>query len=124
MIHYIAFETPPKDFRIPEQFKDRFWYDEERRSLAYEGVMYKLTFDKIQALHSSYDYQRAVEELFRVAVPEEDQPSQGGHLLAVASGVVLAIALFAAGVAVWQRMQSDEALPASRPTITNDLVGK
>ena len=123
MIHYIPLEELPAGLRIPEQFKDRFWYDEEKRCLAYDGVMYKLTFDKIQALHSSGNYRRAVEDLFRAAVPDDDRPSQGSHVLAVASGVVLAVALFAAGIVIWQRMQTDDMLPPAQPTITNDLVG-
>jgi hypothetical protein len=123
MIHYVPFENPSEDFRVPENFDHRFWYDQEKKCLAYDGVMYKLTFDKIQALHSSYDYRRAVEELFRAAVPEQEQPNRRGHLFAVASGVAVAIVLFVAGIAAWQRVQTDEPLPPAQPTLANDLVG-
>jgi hypothetical protein len=121
MVHYVPLEKLPADLQIPEQLHDRFWYDADRKCLAFDGVMYKLTFDRIQALSTCFDYQRAVEELFRRAVPGENE-KQGSHLLAVASGVVLAVALFGGGLFVWQQMQPDNGASPAPPSITNDLA--
>jgi hypothetical protein len=121
MVYYVPLEKLPPDLHIPEQLQDRFWYDADRKCLAFDGVMYKLTFDRIQALSTCFDYQRAVEELFRLAVPG-DTEEHGSHLLAVASGVVLAVVLFGAGLFVWQQMQTDSGPSPAQPSITNDLA--
>jgi hypothetical protein len=121
MVHYVPLHELPAEVHIPEQFQERFWYDAQKKCLAYDGVMYKLTFDRIQALSTCYDYQRAVEELFRLAVPGE-QRERGSHLVAVASGVVLAVALFGAGLFAWHQMQTGNGPPAAQPSLANDLA--
>jgi hypothetical protein len=123
MIHYASLEHLPDEFRVPEPLSSRFWYDEDKKCLAYDGAMYKSTFDRIRGLSSDYDYQRAAEDLFRVAVPEDDRPRHRGRLVAVATGAAVAIVILIAGVVVWQRMNSDEQLPPAPTTITNDLAG-
>jgi hypothetical protein len=94
MIHHVALKEFPSDLSIPTSVKDRFWYDEENECLVFDGPMWKTTFDRLRALSQDFHYQRAVEELFRRAVPE-DPPSQRSLLrpavLAVAALVALAI---------------------------------
>lgn len=71
MIHLARLERLPENFTVPEPLKSRFWYDAEKQCLAFEGVMYKSTFDRLHALSDNYAYQRALEELFRISVPED-----------------------------------------------------
>lgn len=123
MIHYVPLKHRPDDFQVPELLGDRFWYDEDKECLAYDGAMFKSTFDRLRELSSDYDYQRAAEDLFRAAVPEEDHPPRRGRTLTTAAGAVLAIAILAAGVFAWQRMNADQPHQPVQPTTTNDLAG-
>lgn len=123
MIHYVPLKHRPDDFRVPEQLSDRFWYDEDKKCLAYDGAMFKSTFDRMRGLSSDYDYQRAAEDLFRAAVPEEDHPQRRGRTLTTAVGAVLAIAILAAGIFVWQRMNAEQPHQPAQPTTTSDLAG-
>ena len=123
MIHYVPLEHLPESFHVPEPLNGRFWYDEGKECLAFDGAMYKSTFDRIRGLSSEYDYQRAAEDLFRAAVPEDSQPQHRGRKFGVAAAAVLAITLLAAGIFVWQRMQHESPRAPAQPTITNDLAG-
>ena len=123
MIHYVSLKHCPDGFRIPEPLNDRFWYDESKERLAYDGAMFKSTFDRIRGLSSDYDYQRAAEDLFRAAVPEGDRPQHRGRLVAMATGAALAVAILAAGIFAWQRISADQTLPPTQTPITNDLAG-
>ena len=71
MVHLVRLEQLPDSFRVPDALKDRFWYDADKKCLAFDGVMYKSTFDRLHAISDNYAYQRALEELFRKSVPEE-----------------------------------------------------
>ena len=59
MIHYVPLNRLPPNFRVPDKLQNRFWYDEDKKSLAYEGPMFKLTFDRLREISHDYDYQRA-----------------------------------------------------------------
>jgi len=123
MIHYVSLEHLPDGFRIPESLRERFWYDEDKRVLAYDGAMYKSTFDRIRGISKDYDYLRAVEELFRLAVPEDGHSQHHSHLVAAATGAVLAVAILAAGVFFWEHMRGGQPLPHAPTTMTHHLAG-
>ncbi|NLF71337.1 MAG: hypothetical protein GX575_20085 [Candidatus Anammoximicrobium sp.] len=99
MIHYVPLQRLPSNFRVPEKLRNRFWYDPDKQSLAYEGPMFKLTFDRLREISRDYDYQRALEKLFQLSVPEESAPPRGhSRLLAVATGCGLLLVAVAVGV--------------------------
>jgi hypothetical protein len=85
MIHYVPLNRLPPNFHVPEQLQNRFWYDEDKKALAFEGPMFKLTFDRLRQISHDYDYQRALERLFQLSVPEE--PAPRGHPKALAAVV-------------------------------------
>ena len=99
MIHYVPLPHLPANFRVPEKFQNRFWYDEDKKSLAWEGPMFKLSFDRLREISHDYDYQRALEKLFQLSVPEEPAPRGHSRALAIVGGCVLVLA--AAVIGVW-----------------------
>ena len=97
MIHYVPLHRLPSNFRVPENLQKRFWYDQDKQALAFEGPMFKLTFDRLREISHDYDYQRALERLFRLSVPEE--PAPRGHAKALVV-VVVCVLMFAVLVVV------------------------
>ena len=98
MIHYVPLNHLPDNFHVPEKLRNRFWYDEDKRALAYEGPMFKLTFDRLREISHDYDYQRALERLFQLAVPEEGSPGGHSKVLVIAVGCLLALAAIVVGI--------------------------
>jgi hypothetical protein len=98
MIHYVPLNHLPPNFRVPEKLRNRFWYDEDKKALAYEGPMFKLTFDRLREISRDYDYQRALEKLFQLSVPEEPGPRGHGKALAIAGGCVLLLVALVVGI--------------------------
>ena len=98
MIHYVPLNRLPANFRVPENLRNRFWYDEDKQALAYEGPMFKLTFDRLREISHEYDYQRALERLFQISTPEEDSPRGQGKVLMIAAGCVLLLVVLVCGL--------------------------
>jgi hypothetical protein len=71
MIHSVRLSQPPADFQPPEDLRNRFWYDDTRQRLCFDGFMSKATFDRLKPLDQSCEYQRVIDELFRICVPED-----------------------------------------------------
>ena len=102
MIHYVPLSHLPPSFRVPEKLQNRFWYDEDKKSLAYEGPMFKLTFDRLREISRDYDYQRALEKLFQLTVPEDSAPRGHSRVLAITGGCVLLLVALVVGI-LWLR---------------------
>lgn len=98
MIHYVPLNRLPPNFHVPEKLQNRFWYDEDKKSLVYEGPMFKLTFDRLREISHDYDYQRALEKLFRLSVPEEPAPRGRGKALAITGSCVLFLVAVVVGI--------------------------
>ena len=62
MIHYVPLGRLPDDLSFPDNLKARFWYDESRKSLAFDGFMSKATFDRSWQLSNDSEYRRALEQ--------------------------------------------------------------
>ncbi len=91
MIHYVPLETLPNDLCVPPELEHRFWYEVDKSRLAFDGPMYKATFDKLWALSGDRQYRFAVEELFRRCVPEEPSVSNTSVCRLLIGGLVLAV---------------------------------
>jgi hypothetical protein len=100
MIHYVPLQRLPATFHVPENLRNRFWYDQDKKALAFEGPMFKLTFDRLREISHDYDYQRALEKLFQLAVPDEGTPRGRSKTLAIAAGCVLALVAVVFGLLV------------------------
>lgn len=99
MIHYVPLPRLPENFRIPANLQQRFWYDQDKQALAYEGPMFKLTYDRLREISHDYDYQRALEKLFQLATPAAEEDSHGrGKPLVIAAGCVLGLAVVLLGL--------------------------
>jgi hypothetical protein len=100
MTHSVPLAKLPPEFRVPDQYKDRFRYDGAKHCLVFNGPMYKLAFDRLRDISEDYDYQRALETLFQLAVPDEAASQPHGHakLLAVITGCLVTIAAIVVGI--------------------------
>jgi hypothetical protein len=98
MTHSVALAKLPSGFHIPDKYKDRFRYDEAKHCLMYDGPMYKLTFDRLRDISEDYDYQRALEALFQLATPEEEQPHGHAKLVAVIAGCLVTVVALLLGI--------------------------
>lgn len=98
MIHYVPLHRLPANFHVPDNLQKRFWYDADKQALAFEGPMFKLTFDRLREISRDYDYQRALEKLFQLAVPDEGTPRGHRKTLAIAAGCLLALAVVVGGI--------------------------
>jgi hypothetical protein len=63
--------------------------------------MCKATYDRLRGVSHDYHYQRALEQLFQVSVPEDDASSRIPWLL-LAVGVVVSVVTVAA---VWAALR-------------------
>jgi hypothetical protein len=90
-------DRPPDAFVVPEDLRGRFGYDATRRGLTFDGYMSKTTFDRLRDISYEFAYQRALEELFRIAMPEDDSSGRRGYLWVLAIVLSSALALLAAG---------------------------
>ena len=95
--HSVPLDTLPDPFPIPADLTSRFGYDPARKGLTFDGFMCKAIYDRLREVSQDYHYQRALEQLFDICVPEEDA-SRRGYGLLVAAGLVVVVAAL---VAVW-----------------------
>jgi len=102
MIHRVRLTKLPQELEFPEEMCECIWYEESRQSLAFDGFMSKATFDRLEALHRDLEYRRALEELFRIAVPEDCLPQPRRQtLLWLAAGVMLVLMASVLGLFQW-----------------------
>lgn len=95
MIHHVPLANPPPNFRVPENLQARFGYDADKRALVYRGPMFKATFDRLRDISPDYDYQRALEDLFRLATPAAPTRRANRARLVAILGVAALLALIA-----------------------------
>ena len=91
--YFVPLEHRPDHFPIPADLQARFAYDSQRQGLTYEGWMCKATYDRLRDISNDYHYQRALERLFQIAIPEEDTPPRNGFGLLITAGLALATVL-------------------------------
>jgi hypothetical protein len=60
--------------------------------------MFKLTFDRLREISHDYDYQRALEKLFQLSVPEEPAPRGHNKALAITGGCVFLLVALVVGI--------------------------
>ena len=93
MDHIVNLDQLPDDLEFPERLRDRISYDKKQKALVYRGPMWKRDFDVLRDLHDCRHYRRAIEELFRKATIDAEEGASGIQRLALAFGVVFAVAL-------------------------------
>ena len=96
--YFVSLERLPDHFLIPADLQSRFGYDSNRKGLVFEGWMCKAAYDRLRHISNDYQYQRSLERLFQMAVPEEDTRAPRGFGLAVAAGAVAAALATVLGV--------------------------
>ena len=101
MVHYVKLARLPDDLRFPENLQSRIWYDPSAKRLTYDGYMSKATFDRLESLHTDSEYRRALEDLFRVAIPEDPAEHSAAFTKAVAFVLVALLAVGATTLLWW-----------------------
>jgi hypothetical protein len=84
MDHFVKLERLPEGIEFPPQMKDRIQFDAAARKLIYHGYMSKTDFDRLCQLSNDWNFRRTLEELFRLAIPEEPARTKGVHRLLAA----------------------------------------
>jgi hypothetical protein len=97
-VHGVPLTHLPADFSIPADLESRFWYDEPARRLVFDGFMSKAAYDRLCLLSNDLDYREALDDLFRIAVPEDEVESKAPILVWAAC---LAGGLIAAATVAW-----------------------
>jgi hypothetical protein len=100
MIHSIPLSTLPADVQVPDDLKKRFWHDPDRHRLCFDGFMSKATYDRLERLSHDEQYQHALDELFRICVPEGTTAGPSG-LNVVQFVALLFGAISLGGLAFW-----------------------
>ena len=102
MNHFVPLNRLPEDLEFPAELKQRIWYDDATMRLAYDGFMSKATFDALYHLNADSAYRRALEELFRVATPEDTQPQKRGVFVVAGFFIVAAVVSLVGTVLLFQ----------------------
>ncbi len=83
MEHFVPIFRFPDGLRFPSDLSDKIHYDPVTRRLIFRGFMSKADFDRLSRLSDDWSYRRALEDLFRLCIPE-DRPRHGlARLLSV-----------------------------------------
>ena len=99
MIHIVPLKSHPPQLQIPSDLESRFWYDDRQQRLCFDGFMSKATFDRLETLEDDPDFRLALEELFRISLPEDSHAS-GRWVAWVLAGAIILVA-FSFGTATW-----------------------
>lgn len=99
-IHKVPLSGLPADLHVPDELQNRFWFDAERKLLCYDGFMSKSTYDRLEALSRDRLYQSALEELFRISVPEDVANSSTRKVLSARLITIVGLVALC-GLAMW-----------------------
>lgn len=86
MDHFVKLDALPDGMRLPQDMKDRLWFEPDSHKLVHRGFMSKADFDRLSQLSENWSYRRQLEELFRLSGPEEPRPRGLRGLLAAVIG--------------------------------------
>jgi hypothetical protein len=100
MIHQVPLNDAPCDLKVPDDLKERFWYEAEQKRLCFDGFMSKATFDRLEKLSKDGHYQYALNELFRIAIPDKEANQLGKSKIVMIVVTLLGIVALA-GLAGW-----------------------
>ena len=101
--HVVRLEQVPACFSIPAELEARFHHDPDQKLLIFRGFMSKATFDRLRKISTDFAYQRALEHLFQLAVPEEEPPPRRGRRALVVGGTLTAVLAALSGILFWLR---------------------
>ena len=100
MIHQVPLNDAPSDLEVPDELKERFWYDAQQKRLCFDGFMSKATFDRLDELSTDGHYQHALNDLFRISIPEQEAVGLGKSRAVIIIVTVLGIVALG-GLAWW-----------------------
>jgi hypothetical protein len=100
MDHQVPLREIPPELAVPDELKQRFRYDDQRKRLCFDGFMSKAVFDRLEKLDADSDFQHALDELFRISTPEDS--GEGRQQTRIVVAVVIAtVALVCVAVLIW-----------------------
>jgi hypothetical protein len=83
--HFVTVPKFPEGLQFPPELSQRISYDPARGRLVFRGFMSKADFDRISRLSDDWSYRRAVEDLFRLCMPEEPRKPAMARLFSLFS---------------------------------------
>ena len=81
MDHFVKLDRLPEGYEFPADLKDRIFFDAAAHKLMFRGYMSKADFDRLCQPTRDWGFRRALEDLFRECVPEEDPHPPGSRRL-------------------------------------------
>lgn len=87
MDHFVKLDVLPEGITLPQDMKDRLWYEPDNHRLVHRGFMSKSDFDRLSQLSDDWGYRRQMEELFRLSGPDGPQPSGLRRWLSAVMGI-------------------------------------
>jgi hypothetical protein len=81
MDHFVKLDRLPEGYEFPDDLRDRIYFDAAAHKLVFHGYMSKSEFDRLSELTRDWGFRRALEDLFRECVPENESPSRGSRRL-------------------------------------------
>ena len=98
MVRSVLLKKLPPDLEFPAELQAKISYDDAKRQLSFNGFMSKVEFDCLLRLSNDLDYQRKLEELFRICVFRQVEPeprkSYRAAMLAGAAAIAAGLAFF------------------------------
>ena len=94
MTRSVPLDQLPAGLEFPADIQHRIRFDSSRRQLAFDGFMSKTDFDRLARLHRDIQYQRAIEQLFRICTidtPSSARKSQRWLWCSVCTVAVLVV---------------------------------
>lgn len=104
MFRYASLPQLPPDVQFPTDLESRIAFEPQRHRIGFDGAMSKAEFDRLYALSRDWDYQRAIEELFRVCTFAPPKPPETARhpRLWFAAGITAAAVVGATALACWR----------------------
>jgi hypothetical protein len=79
--HFVKLDRLPDGYEFPPELGDRITFDAKTHKLVFRGYMSKADFDRLCQPTRDWGFRRALEDLFRLSIPEVEPPSGGARRL-------------------------------------------
>jgi hypothetical protein len=94
MVRSVQLKKLPTGLEFPADLQAKISYDEAKRELAFRGFMSKVEFDRLLRLSNELEYQRKLEQLFRICVFNESAAEPGkSYRTALVAGAAALVAV-------------------------------
>jgi hypothetical protein len=72
--HFVTLPPRSANLAVPPEYSSKLRFEADTHRLVYSGFMSKADFDRLSRLSDDWGYRRALEDLFRLCMIEEQKP--------------------------------------------------